>query len=159
MKFEIVIKDVSSITSSNIEDAVIDFIYMIGLISKSQRYNREKIKKSIPYRLFMDFFLKYPGKPWQVSDLATTLGTSRPTVYRYINKLMNMDFIEVENIDDLDTSHKGAVKKGYRIRFGNIEKAWGIVDAHIKIIIRNYEESAKYIQSIVDKDINSKRHL
>jgi predicted transcriptional regulator len=148
MTFEIIIKDTPVEKSNNIDDMLLDFLYMIGMISKYDKINKNK--NTIPFKLFRDHFLVLPNKIWQVSDLAQSMHTSKPTIYRYINKLKEMDIIQEEIIETTQELKKGAKRKGYKIRFGNLYQAWGLVDARLKIILKNYEEITKYIQNIID---------
>ena len=87
------------------------FLTQIGYIPKGYdpKTGTSDIRQSVPYRLFMDFFMRNITKAWTVEELAALLGTTKPTVYRHINKLKSMDILE-----STDVEYDGQVRKGYR---------------------------------------------
>jgi len=103
---------------------------------------------SIPYKIFADFFLKHPTKSWFVDEIAIELKTSRPTVYRHLNKLKGFDILEEMHVFDEATKQN---KKAYRIRYGNIQKAWNFVEAHLKVAIENYGKTVEHLQLLIEK--------
>ena len=117
------------------------FFEQIGYISKGS-------DPDIPYKLFADFFLKHPTKAWFVDEIATELKTSKPTVYRHLNKLKGFDILE--EIQTLDESTQQN-KKAYRIRYGNFQKAWNFVEAHLKVAIENYGKTVEHLQNLIEK--------
>ncbi|RLF41827.1 MAG: transcriptional regulator [Thermoplasmata archaeon] len=117
------------------------FFEQIGYLSKGA-------DPTIPYKLFADFFIKHPEKAWFVEDLAKQLNTSKPTIYRHLNKLKNMDILEETQVyDELTKQHK----KAYRIRYGNLQKAWNFVEAHIKVAVENYGKTVEHLQKLMEK--------
>ncbi|UCH71625.1 MAG: winged helix-turn-helix transcriptional regulator [Thermoplasmatales archaeon] len=117
------------------------FFEQIGYISKGAA-------PDIPYRLFTDFFLKHPTKAWFVDELSSELKTSKPTVYRHLNKLKGFDILEEMQVVDDSTQQS---KKAYRLRYGNIQKAWNFVEAHLKVAIENYGKTVEHLQKLLDK--------
>ena len=91
------------------------FLIQIGYIPKGYdpKTSATEIKDSVPYRLFMDYFMGNMSKAWTVEELAALLSTTKPTIYRHINKLKSLDILE-----SMDVEFDGQVRKGYRIRFG-----------------------------------------
>ena len=85
------------------------FFEQIGYISKGS-------DPDIPYKIFAEFFLKHPNKAWYVDEISTELKTSRPTVYRHLNKLKGFDILEEVHILDETTQQN---KKAYRLRYGS----------------------------------------
>ena len=83
------------------------FFEQIGYISKGT-------DPDIPYKLFADFFLKHPTKAWYVDEISTKLKTSKPTVYRHLNKLKGFDILEEIPVFDENTQQN---KKAYRLRY------------------------------------------
>ena len=65
------------------------FLIQIGYIPKGYdpKTSATEIKDSVPYRLFMDYFMGNMSKAWTVEELAALLSTTKPTIYRHINKL------------------------------------------------------------------------
>ena len=57
------------------------------------------VRDSVPYRLFMDHLMAHPSKAWTVEELASLLGTTKPTIYRHINKLKSMDLLEAMDVE------------------------------------------------------------
>ena len=116
------------------------FFEQIGYISKGA-------DPTIPYKIFADFFLKHPAKAWIVDEIATELKTSRPTIYRHLNKLKGFDVLEeVQVLDEVTKQNK----KAYRIRYGNIQKAWNFVEAHLKVAIENYGKTVEHLQKLIE---------
>ena len=117
------------------------FFEQIGYLSKGA-------DPEIPYKLFADFFLKHPTKAWYVDEISAQLNTSKPTVYRHLNKLKGFDILEEVPIFDDNTQQN---KKAYRLRYGNIQKAWNFVEAHLKVAIENYGKTVEHLQNLMEK--------
>lgn len=143
MGFEIrVVSNTPLIGEENVETAAKTFLYQIGYLSKGS-------DPDIPYRIFAEFFLKHPEKAWYVEELSNELKTSKPTVYRHLNKLKGLDILEEVQIFDEKTQQN---KKAYRLRYGNIEKAWNFVEAHLKVAIENYGKTVEHLQKLLEKE-------
>ena len=117
------------------------FFEQIGYISKGS-------DPEIPYKIFSEYFLKHPEKAWFVEEISTGLSTSKPTVYRHLNKLKGFDILEEVQIFDEGTQHN---KKAYRLRYGNIQKAWNFVEAHLKVAIENYGKTVEHLQILLER--------
>jgi len=117
------------------------FFEQIGYLSKGA-------DPEIPYRIFNDFFLKHPTKAWYVDEIAMKLKTSKPTVYRHLNKLKGFDILEEVQVFDENTKQN---KKAYRLRYGNLQKAWNFVEAHLKVAIENYGKTVEHLQRLIEK--------
>jgi predicted transcriptional regulator len=117
------------------------FFEQIGYLSKGS-------DPAIPYKLFTDFFLKHPTKAWFVDEIALALKTSRPTVYRHLNKLKGFDILEEVQVLDEATQQN---KKGYRMRYGSFQKAWNFVEAHLKVAVENYGKTVEHLQKLIEK--------
>jgi predicted transcriptional regulator len=100
----------------------------------------------IPFRLFYDCFLSNPNKPWHVEELENVLNTSRPTVYRHLNKLKGIDLLEEAGVVDPIT---GQSRKAYRLRYANLTKAWQFVEAHLKVAVENYGRTVEHLSRLV----------
>ena len=142
MSFEL---QIVSNTPLNGEDdfdiAAKTFLEQIGYLSKGS-------DPTLPYKIFVDFFLKQPQKAWFVDDIANSLETSRPTVYRHLNKLKGLDILEELSVYDEVTQQQ---KKGYRLRYGNLQKAWNFVEAHIKVAVENYGKTVEHLQTLLEQ--------
>ena len=143
MTFEMqVVSNTPLIGDENLDSAAKKFFEQIGYLSKGS-------DPTIPYKVFADFFLKHPTKAWIVDEIATTLKTSRPTVYRHLNKLKGFDILEEVQIFDEHTKQN---KKAYRMRYGNLQKAWNFVEAHIKVAVENYGKTVEHLQNLLEKE-------
>ena len=121
------------------------FLVQIGYIPKGYdpKTDAISVRESVPYRMFMDYLMEYPEKAWAVEELAALLGTTKPTIYRHINKLKSMDLLEV-----MDVEYEGQSKKGYRIRFGDLTKAWSFAEANVTMAMENYRKTIVHFQEL-----------
>jgi predicted transcriptional regulator len=121
------------------------FLMQIGYIPKGYdpKTSATNVRDSVPYRLFMDYFMANTGKAWAVEELASLLNTTKPTIYRHINKLKSMDLLE-----SVDVEFDGAVRKGYRIRYGDLSKAWSFTEANVSMAMDNYKRTAEHFQNL-----------
>ena len=117
------------------------FFEQIGYLSKGA-------DPEIPYKIFNNFFLNHPLKAWYVDEISTKLNISKPTVYRHLNKLKGFDILEEVQTFNENTQQN---KKAYRLRYGNIQKAWNFVEAHLKVAIENYAKTVEHLQNLIDK--------
>lgn len=123
------------------------FLIQIGYIPKGYdpKTSATEIKDSVPYRLFMDYFMGNMSKAWTV-ELAALLSTTKPTIYRHINKLKSLDILE-----SMDVEFDGQVRKGYRIRFGDLAKAWNFTEANVNMAMENYRKTVTHFQAMIDE--------
>lgn len=148
MVFEIKIQSSTPLTSDDdLEKALITFLHQIGYLAKAYdpETNIEKVKSSIPYRLFYNCFMKHPTKQWTVEELSIELKTSFPTIYRHLNKMKSLDILDEDVIKE-----NNQTRKVIRIRYANISKAWNFTEAHIKVAIDNYRKSVDHIQRLLE---------
>lgn len=138
--FEIVLSGEPPITSGDFDDCLLVFLRRIGYMSQNNSTN------SIPFRLFKAF-LDRPEKYWQIEELMAHLGTTRATVYRYLNRIKAMDLLEEEEI----CGEARKPKKGYKLRYSSLSKAWNFVEAHIDVSKGNYRRTVDYLDSLTDR--------
>jgi len=142
MRFEMQVVSNTPLIGEEDPDVVAKkFFEQIGYISKGADPN-------IPYRIFNDFFLKHPNKAWYVDEISEELKISRPTVYRHLNKLKGFDILEEVSVFDEASKQN---KKAYRLRYGNLQKAWNFVEAHLKVAIENYGKTVEHLQKLLEK--------
>ena len=134
------------------DEAALLFLRQIGYLSKGYdpKTGALSVQDSVPYRLFMECFMRNIKRVWQVDELAAMLETTRPTIYRHLNKLKAMDVIE-----EVGTDRDGQTKKGYRIRYGDLRKAWSFTEANVEIAMESYRKTIDHIQSLVDQEVRS----
>lgn len=94
----------------------------------------------------MDYFMGNMSKAWTVEELAALLSTTKPTIYRHINKLKSLDILE-----SMDVEFDGQTRKGYRIRFGDLAKAWNFTEANVNMAMENYRKTVTHFQALVDE--------
>ncbi len=142
MTFEMqIVSNTPLVGEDDLDVAAKMFFEQIGYLAKGS-------DPAIPYKIFADFFLKHPTKAWFVEDIAAKLEISKPTVYRHLNKLKGFDILEEVQIFD-ETAKQ--TKKAYRLRYGNLQKAWNFVEAHLKVAIENYGKTVEHLQKLVEK--------
>ncbi len=150
MSFDLNVVSNTPLTPLNdIEEVAMLFLNEIGYFPKGYDPKTEvtDIRDSVPYRLFMDYFLDRMDKAWIVEDLAVALGTTKATVYRHINKLKGFDLLEEMGVEDSE----GNPRKGYRIRYGNLSKAWNFTEAHVNVAMENYRKTIDHLQELATK--------
>ena len=150
MSFELNVVSNTPLTPlSDIDEVAMLFLNQIGYFPKGYdpKTDVSDIRDSIPFRLFVEYFLGRPDKGWVVDDLATALGTTKATVYRHINKLKGFDILEEMTVEDAE----GNPRKGYRIRYGNLSKAWNFTEAHVNVAMENYRKTVDHLQELASK--------
>lgn len=124
------------------------FLVQIGYLPKGydpRSAGALSVRDSIPYRLFMNFFMEHPSTVWTADELASLLDTSKPTIYRHVNKLRSMDLLESADV----VSDDGQVRKGFRLRYGDLEKAWSFTEANVNMAMENYKKTVIRFQQLV----------
>ncbi|MFQ6127861.1 MAG: winged helix-turn-helix domain-containing protein [Thermoplasmata archaeon] len=146
MSFEISVVSNTPLTPlKKLDEVATLFLGQIGYLPKGYdpKTDAKSIKESVPYRLFVECLLKRPEKGWTVEQLSTKLKTTKPTIYRHLNKLKYMDLLE-----ELSVIEGQEERKGYRIRYGNLEKAWNFVEAHVSVAMENYRKTVEHLGNL-----------
>jgi Fe2+ or Zn2+ uptake regulation protein len=143
MTFEILLTGAPPTFEQDLDSALMQFLTMIGYLSENydRRTRAKNIRESVGYRIFRDCFIENMARGWTVKELCAMLDTTPPTVWRYLNKLKNLDLLEEVVNED------GA--KGYRIRYGNLAMAWNFVEANTLNVLLNYKKMAEHIQKLI----------
>ena len=147
--FEILVVSNTPLTPlKDLDEVVLLFLTQIGYIPKGYdpKTEAKSVRESVPYRLFVECFLGRADKGWPVEHLATKLKTTKATIYRHINKLKDMDLL-----DEAEVLEKTGPKKGYRIRYGNLSKAWNFVESNVEIAMENYRETVDHVQKLSEQ--------
>ncbi len=148
--FELQVTSNTPLSSVDDVDVVAEtFLIQIGYIPKGYdpKTSATGVRDSVPYRMFMNYFMRNMSKAWTVEELAALLDTTKPTIYRHINKLKSLDILE-----SMDVEFEGQVRKGYRIRYGDLTKAWSFTEANVNMAIENYRKTVAHFQSLIDKE-------
>ena len=93
-----------------------------------------------------DCFILGSGRTWSVDEMLVFLSTSKPTLYRHLNRLKSLNLIEEVSLGP----ERGNARKGYRLRYGNLSKAWDFAEADAAITLNAYRENIDHIQKLVD---------
>ena len=134
MTFEIrVVNQMPLEAEKDLNTALRIFLREIGYLAQDR-------DETVGLKIFRDFFLKRPDRVWSADEIATEIGTSKPTVYRYIKKLKNMGIIE-----EAERETKDGKRRGYRIAYGDLARAWQMVEANVKVSMENYRRSVEHI--------------
>ena len=148
MAFELVVASNTPMTPvSDLDEVGISLLRHVGYLGRGAD-DEANVRESVAYRMFRDCFLLRPAKAWTAEELIAALGTSRPTVYRHLNKLKSLDLLEESSLRD---GPEGASRKTYRVRYGNLAKAWNFVEANVKVAMENYRKTVDHLQSLAEK--------
>jgi hypothetical protein len=115
----------------DVDDVALQFLTQIGYLPTGYDPKTEvtNVKDSVPYKLFMKCFMRNMKRVWLVEELAATLKTTKPTIYRHLNKL-----------------------KGYRIRYGDLKKAWSFTEANVEMAMDGYRKTVDHLQKLVEEE-------
>lgn len=148
MAFELVVVSNTPLTPvADLDEVGVAFLRQVGYLGRGAD-DEANARESVAYRLFRDCFLLRPSKAWTAEELITFLGTSRPTLYRHLNKLKALDLLEESSLRD---AQENTSRKAYRLRYGNLAKAWNFVEANVKVAIDNYRKTADHLQFLAEK--------
>jgi predicted transcriptional regulator len=153
MSFELNVVSNTPLTPlSDSEEVLMLFLSHIGYFPKGYdpKTGVADIRDSVPFRLMAEFFLGRPDRAWAVDDLAAALGTTKATVYRHINKLKGFDILEEMAVEGPD----GSPRKGYRVRYGDISKAWNFTEANVQVAMENYRKTVDHIQELTRRRVD-----
>lgn len=133
----------SRVLDRDLDRTIAYFLSDIGYIPRlSPDTDYSQIAESAYFRLFKECFLLNPERYWTGDELMAYLKTSRTTLYRHLNKLKAMDILE--------EIQKGKTKK-YRMRSGDLLRAWSWVEINMKMAMENYRKTVEHISSLVAK--------
>ena len=147
--FEIAVVSNTPLTPlKDFDDVALLFLAQIGYIPKGYdpKTDAKTVRESVPYRLFTECFLGRMDKGWTVEQLAAKLRTTKATIYRHINKLKDMDLL-----DEVNVNERGTMRKGYRIRHGNLSKAWNFVESNVEIAMENYRKTVDHLEKLAEQ--------
>ncbi|MFZ0890880.1 MAG: helix-turn-helix domain-containing protein [Thermoplasmata archaeon] len=149
MPFELALRYSTPLTPlPDLDEVLREFLRLVGYLPEGEegRGSEGPIAQSLAYRLVRDCLLKDQTRPWYVDELTAVLKTSKPTVYRHINKLKSLDLLEgVGGVSD------GKGRKAYRLRYGNLSRAWDFTEANAQNALRRYRETVNHLQMLIEK--------
>jgi hypothetical protein len=132
----------------DVEEISLQFLKMIGYLPKGYdpKTDAANVQDSVPYRMFTECFLGNMRRVWLVEELAVYLKTTKPTIYRHLNKLKSIDILE-----EVDAIRGAQRKKGYRIRYGDLSKAWAFTEANVEMAMDSYRRTIDHLQKLAEK--------
>lgn len=108
----------------------------------------------VAFGLVYDCFLLHPERLWTAEELAAHLKTSAPTVYRHLNRLRGLELLEDLDTPDAEAEaarRRGPRRRGYRLRYGNLARAWQFVEAHLRVAAENYAKTVEHLQALLEQ--------
>lgn len=148
MPFELSLRYSTPLTPiADLDEVLREFLRMIGYLPDGEdgRGSEGPIAHSLAMRLVRECLLRDLGRPWYAEELAATLKTSKPTVYRHINKLKALDLLE-----EVSGALDGKGRKGYRLRYGNLARAWDFTEANAQNALKRYRETVNHLQELIE---------
>lgn len=152
MPFELELRYSTPLTPiSDVDEVLREFLRMVGYLPEGEdgRGSEGPVAQSLALRLVKDCLLKDPSRAWYAEELVAVLKTSKPTVYRHINKLKALDLLE-----EVGGASDGRGRKGYRLRYGNLARAWDFTEAHAQNALRRYRETVNHLQTLLERQEN-----
>jgi len=121
-----------------------------------------EVLESIPYRLAVGCLFSHPGRFYTVEQLERELGASRPTIYRHLNKLRDLDLLAHGDGDD--ARGVGAVGEGagggrrarYGLRFGSLSRAWRFCELNAECALEGLRDRVELVWR--DAQDRARRH-
>jgi DNA-binding transcriptional ArsR family regulator len=148
MPFELSLRYTTPLTPMHdLEEVLTEFLRMVGYLPPAEdgRSGEGPTAQTVAFRLVRECLLRDAARPWYADELAAVLKTSKPTVYRHINKLKSLDLLE-----EVGGEEEGKGRKGYRLRYGNLARAWDFTEANATNALRRYRETVNHLQSLLD---------
>jgi AcrR family transcriptional regulator len=105
-----------------------------------------EISKNLAYRLFKDCLLDRPDRSWTMRELMAVLDTSKPTLYRHLKKLEALDLMERGLRGESPRS-----SKAFRIRYGDLSKAWNFTEEHARQSLRAYRQTVEHLERLLEE--------
>jgi len=149
MPFELALRYSTPLTPiADLDEVLREFLRLVGYLPEGEegRGSEGPVAQSLALRLVRDCLLRDPTRAWYVDELTAVLKTSKPTVYRHVNKLKALDLLE-----EVGGATDGKGRKGYRLRYGNLARAWDFTEANAQNALRRYRETVNHLQTLVEK--------
>lgn len=137
------------------EEQATQFLTAVDYLSESGPAEAKKAKGTLPFRLLMECLLRKPDPGWTIDELVAHLEGTKPTVYRYLRKLGRLGVLErtvpqaqvPEGEGDVEAVPQDyqPAKRRYRIRRGNLSKAWNATEWYAKTVMKNYRRTVEHL--------------
>lgn len=102
-----------------------------------------ELLQRIPYKLFSKWLLDRRDRIWTADELATALSTSRPTVYRHLNRLEGMGWVEKVVLKE---GHPRIT--GFRLKGGSLKWAWESIESELDLGLQGYRKAINQLAGL-----------
>ncbi|MGQ9582837.1 MAG: helix-turn-helix domain-containing protein [Thermoplasmatota archaeon] len=146
MPFEILLDSTPMAgNDAGMDDVALRFLERIGYLPTGYdpRTAATEVVESVPYRMLIECFLRQAGRVWSVGELARTLGTSVPTIYRHLDKLAALDVLGQGSLK------RDASRKGYFLRYHDLRSAWRFTEVNVELSLQSYRRAVEFIHRSV----------
>ena len=145
MAFEMQVVSHSPLTSENDPQRLAKVLFdMIGYTA------RKGPDHGISFKLFYGCFLLHPQRLWTIEEMASACDTTMPSIYRHLNKLKDLDLVEDMYVEGAGEGPGGGDRKrAFRLRYGDLGKAWNFVEAHFQLAMENYRKSVDHLEALL----------
>ena len=147
MPFEITLRYSTPLTPiEDLDEVLGEFLRMVGYLPEGPdgRSGDGPLSRTVAYRLVRECLLRDPARPWYPEELQAVLASSKATVYRHLNRLKGLDLLE-----EVGAAPEGKGRKGYRLRYGNLARAWDFAEANAQNALRRYRETVDHLQRLI----------
>jgi len=138
--------------AGELDDLLLQFLQDLDYIAE-QGPGEEDPHMNIAFRMFRECFLDRPDRFWDVDELKTKLDTTRPTIYRHLNRLEAMGLMERKAVGE-----SVPPKRAHRIRYGSLGRAWNFVEEYAKVAIDGYRLTVDHLDGLVRKERAEGKH-
>jgi predicted transcriptional regulator len=128
-----------------LDDLLLKFLLDMDYLAE-QGPGEEDPRRNIAFRMFRECFLDRPDRFWDVDELKTKLDTTRPTIYRHLNRLEAMGLMERKAVGETIPP-----KRAHRIRYGSLDRAWSFVEEYAKVAMQGYRLTVDHLDGLVRK--------
>jgi hypothetical protein len=143
----LVVNNLPLADATDVDAVAFPLLKQVGYLSWGAD-DAEATREGPAYRLFRECLLDRPDRAWSVEDLTVALDVSRATVLRHLGKLKLLDVLEEPTTRE---EPDAAGRKAYRIRFGSLDRAWNLTEAHVKVAMDNYRRSVDHLQRLAQE--------
>ena len=154
--FEMQVVSNTPLTPLNrIDEIVLLLFNELGYFPKgyNPKTDAQDIRDSVPFKLLVNHFLKDMEKVWIAEELAFSLKTTKATIYRHVNKLLGYEILESMGTKDAN----GEPRRGFRVRYGSLSKAWNFTEASVEIAMDSYRKSIDHLSDLAQNKSTPRR--
>jgi DNA-binding transcriptional ArsR family regulator len=150
MPFELTVRYSTPLTPvQNPDEVLTEFLRLVGYLPEHDdgRASEGPVRESLAYRLVRDCLLKDMSRPWSAEELCAVLKTSKGSVYRHLHRLKGLDLLEEGGGADDEKA-----RKGYRLRYGSLSRAWDFTEANAQNALKRYRETVDHLQRLIEQE-------